>query len=485
MTAPLHSDERTTPRQAVVLIHGIGEQKPMATLRGFVESLGFGEYYNKPDRFSDGFELRRLTVPWTRSHRTVDFLEFYWAHHLQEGNLRQTMLWAAKLAARQPFWRHGPQLRLAMAVVQVAAVVLVGFAVYSAVAAILHDSVSDAFGAWRSAFATITFLVGLLAGGFIRNALADAPRYLTPAPANVEGRNAIRAEGLELLRKLHSSGDYQRIVVVGHSLGSVIALDLIRLLWDEMRHPDPLHPAPVVEADTIDVAASTLRMAPKDEAADAASTWQQAQYRLWRECRARGMPWLITDLVTLGSPLAHGSFLLDPGSWWGPAKGPTLLGRQHEREVPTCPPDETQGATFYLGRYQDPAYGRRDAKVAHHAAPFAVTRWSNLYFPVRGLHGDPVGGPLAEEFGPGIVDIAVRTHPTKARTMTGLFMRAHTRYWRPDEAAGRDKELERQVGGTTGTRAVAGQLRTVLMLDIDKARREYPPADPIADGWRP
>ena len=54
---------KARPRQAVVLIHGIGEQRPMATLRGFVHALlPKGEYYSKPDDISDSFERRRLKL---------------------------------------------------------------------------------------------------------------------------------------------------------------------------------------------------------------------------------------------------------------------------------------------------------------------------------------------------------------------------------------------------------------------------------------
>src|SRR5689334_22878119 len=63
------------PAQAVVIIHGIGEQRPMATLRSFVGALldrldqrGHrldrpGEnYYSKPDTISDSYELRRIKL---------------------------------------------------------------------------------------------------------------------------------------------------------------------------------------------------------------------------------------------------------------------------------------------------------------------------------------------------------------------------------------------------------------------------------------
>ena len=65
------SCERSSkPRQAVVLIHGIGEQRPMETLKGFVaaffpgDDFDFGDrsYYSKPDEVSDSYELRRFEV---------------------------------------------------------------------------------------------------------------------------------------------------------------------------------------------------------------------------------------------------------------------------------------------------------------------------------------------------------------------------------------------------------------------------------------
>jgi hypothetical protein len=53
--------DRRTPGQAVILIHGIGEQTPGSTIRSFVEGVLHGErYLSKPDRFSPTLELRRL-----------------------------------------------------------------------------------------------------------------------------------------------------------------------------------------------------------------------------------------------------------------------------------------------------------------------------------------------------------------------------------------------------------------------------------------
>ena len=48
-------------------------------------------------------------------------------------------------------------------------------------------------------------------------------------------------------------------------------------------------------------------------------------------------------------------------------------------------------------------------RVLHDAAPFAVVRWTNFWFPaVAGFLGDWFGGRLAPLFGNGIVDIPVK-----------------------------------------------------------------------------
>src|SRR4051812_4424535 len=65
-------------RQAVILIHGVGEQRPMETLRSFVDSTldspphqatpptqqkragTMPKFYSRPDFLADNLELRRL-----------------------------------------------------------------------------------------------------------------------------------------------------------------------------------------------------------------------------------------------------------------------------------------------------------------------------------------------------------------------------------------------------------------------------------------
>jgi hypothetical protein len=72
-------------RQAVVIIHGMGEQRPMDTLRSFVE--GIRQYLlktdesekntvirSKPDGISDIYETRRLSLSASRNRPITDFI---------------------------------------------------------------------------------------------------------------------------------------------------------------------------------------------------------------------------------------------------------------------------------------------------------------------------------------------------------------------------------------------------------------------------
>src|SRR6186713_2310699 len=93
------------PRQAVVLIHGIGEQRPTETLRGFVGAfLAPGSYHSKPDTLSDTYEMRRLklrkldsTDPRVQSLNAdwpeTDFYEYYWAHQMYGTTIAHIASW--------------------------------------------------------------------------------------------------------------------------------------------------------------------------------------------------------------------------------------------------------------------------------------------------------------------------------------------------------------------------------------------------------
>jgi hypothetical protein len=91
-------------RQAVVLIHGIGEQKPMSTVRGFVKAILADDdqkpaYWSTPDRMSQLFELRRLR---SRKRYATDFYEYYWAYNVQGTKLWDVGRWVGSLGRSHP-----------------------------------------------------------------------------------------------------------------------------------------------------------------------------------------------------------------------------------------------------------------------------------------------------------------------------------------------------------------------------------------------
>ena len=486
-----HPQQRSQPqRQAVVLIHGMGDQRPMDTLRAFMTGIGVHRFYSKPHRYSDNFELRRFSSHGSHPRPRTDFFEFYWAHHLPAGRVFATLRWlVVDILFRRPFWGHQPPLRRPIGVFQAAVMVLAVIALLAAMDW-LNIDVGVAEGTVRTlrrvlaAAAVVAMIVVLLAAGFLTRSLADARFYLSRSPGSLKARNEIRAEGLRLLHSLHDAGTYQRIVIVGHSLGSVIGLDLLRLAWDELRHPDPAladqpEAHPTTLAENFDALTDAL---PHDPGPEEMAEWQRGQHELWLESRNRGMRWLITDFITLGSPLAYADFLLSRSN-------ARFQERKQQREYPECPPIDDRGGVFYSRRYtredgwhtlgdQSP----RNALVAHHGAPFAVTRWSNAYFPVRWFFGDLVGGPLAPKFGRGVRDVAVRAESLRRFSRRDVFPWAHSQYWRLDAEAAAPSELQeevrpgrRELDARSGTQVAYRALRDFLRLNNQKAAKDYPP----------
>ena len=129
--------------------------------------------------------------------------------------------------------------------------------------------------------------------------------------------------------------------------------------------------------------------------------------------------WLVTDFVTLGAALKHAKFLM--------CRGDNRIGlekdfdrRVAEREFPTCPPAKDPPDGWLA--YTDPNSNR---KRLHHGGLFALTRWTNIYFPLQQVFwGDAIGGSLDEVFGSHIEDREVWTDSGRSN---GVF--THTKYW--------------------------------------------------------
>lgn len=427
LTAARFVVERTQqarrPRQAVVVIHGIGNQRPLSTVKALTHALDpEKERWSKPDQFSQSYELLRFQLERTRDRPRTDFFELYWADKVPGTKLGHTLAWARSILLRRPS-QVGPRLRplLYLLYLLVAAVIvtLVLLALALGVTG-LRDRFDVATGLAQAAIVgALVVLFMTVVNGFLISTLGDAARYLQAKPGNISVRQSIRQAGVDLLDRLHNDGSYHRIVVMGHSLGSVIAYDIVRLYWAQVyrRHDAPDRP----QQEKLAEYAQALETSAGQVVDVRAHQGQQRE--LWSEYRRLGLPWLITDLVTVGSPLSHAD-TLQAGS---PEDLQTLI---QELELPSCPPplssDGSSDRLTFRETYLADA-GIRSLKALVSAAPFAVTRWTNIYAPTRALVlGDPIGGPVSPLFGQGVFDRPVMV-PSWWRRWTPL---AHSSYWR-------------------------------------------------------
>jgi hypothetical protein len=418
---------RAAGKQAVLLIHGVGFQRPMRSLRGFVEAVWTrdptlrrpnvpAQVWSKPDTISESFELRRLTTAQNTHGVRTDFFEFYWAHLLAGTTLQQVFLWLRSLLWRNPLRIPRPLL-FAWTVVWLA---LLGIAALAVNLALPETDRYWHFSPLLSASLSVLLLPVLV--WILREFVGDAAVYLDSAPTNIQSRHQIRSAGVRLLNVLHRRG-YERIVIVGHSLGSVIGYDILRYAWAEM-HDQYVGEAP----QSIEVLQAAEHLAAH------ASQWTEADRSHWRELQRRyllemqtaGHVWRVTDFITLGSPLTYASYLM--------ALDQADFERQvQERELATDPPvlerhveRRVEDWRFsYDKTYTLASGGRLTRRVPHHAAVFAPVVWTNLYFPCIGVfRGDIAAGPVAPELGAGICDLKL---PNDIRG--GWLL--HTHYWLP------------------------------------------------------
>lgn len=113
------------PGQAVVIVHGMGEQRPMDTLRGFVQAVWshdpsrapfyahvadpadpagakINQSWITPDSRTNSYELRRITTPYDVDGRRTDFYELYWADVTQGTTRGRLAAWVTNLLWRSP-----------------------------------------------------------------------------------------------------------------------------------------------------------------------------------------------------------------------------------------------------------------------------------------------------------------------------------------------------------------------------------------------
>lgn len=417
------------PKQAVLLIHGIGNQRPMDSLRSFVEAVWTTDtnlhrdhpnatgVWSKPYPLSENFELRRLTTAENRAGIRTDFFELYWAHLMYGTRIRHVITWAKTLLFRRP-WTVPPHLRLAYWVL----LALVVFGLVMAYRVAVADRAGVLLPVWASLALTMVVVPAIV--GILSNIVGDAARYLHISPTNVQRRHEIRAAGVAVLKSLHEKG-YDRIIVVGHSLGTVIGYDILNYAWATFNTDVPKSGHPAYDALE---ALETLAAAAEDGKAMDTERIQKAQRCYFNELKANQVRWRVTDFVTLGSPLAHAEILLARDA-------ADLKPKFASRELPRCPPvlERAQKDKVILRKFSYPPAERH--RVPNHAAVFGPTRWTNLYFPSRFIvWGDLIGGKLRPIFGPGVLDTVVST----GRWFGFL---SHTLYWIPRRGRGSNQHV--------------------------------------------
>lgn len=461
-------------KTAVVIIHGVGEQRPMGTVSSFTRFFAGDFVRSKPDNESQLFELRRLStfvkdrtnvneMKLVREaiarlpeypHDTV-FYEFYWGFHYRDTKPSLVIRWVLrtlwKLLSTGQCWRLGRRVVsigaacVAVIIVFLTTVILIA----RGVSHLVRPSQDLWSGTWQVAVGMILPWFAMAIRPIFVGWIGDAARYFGKSADNPVERQEIRKAGIDLLKRLHKpdrNGNlvYDSIVLVGHSLGSVIAYDLITNYWVEVNRD--------IEIDENNTVLKEIEVLVGNKPAASAASWnvpkdtptgqeyQSAQNRLVDALgdivnqRGRKVKdvWRIRDLVTLGSPLTYARFLLADN-------GRELSDRQTQRELPTCPPTkdihpDKKGRRSFVFTF--PPITREDTVVPDQTAPFLLTRWTNLYFPQ-----DPIGGPLRPIFGWGILDLEVNIPANPGNIEKKRHMRhwlkwvgdhfggAHVRYW--------------------------------------------------------
>ncbi len=438
-------------RQAVVIVHGMGEQRPMDTVRDFARAVLSSktgakgsdaqepEFWSRPDGRTGSLELRRLTT--RKSERSeafpngarTDFYELYWADLTGGSTWSQFGGWIRYLLFRP--WSQVPRdVRGAW----MALWIVTALACAIGVASILPD---DVFPTWaRVALALAAAGLGALVHKMATASFGRVVRYTRADPANISARAAVRERGLRLLNELHAGAEYDRVVLVGHSLGSILAYDLINYLWTQRESARTLKPGGQELAAVREVHGAAAALREGDEASIA--RFRRAQARLRRLLAARqGDPdgaerWLISDFVTIGSPLTHAEFLLATNE-------ADLAERIGTREYPASPP--VREPLNRLGVWLAKKHGFLDKQARegelfvypkqgggwclHHASPFAVVRWTNIHDPARWIfQGDLVSGALRSKFGLCVKDVDLSALRGRSRAFS------HTQYWSLDTA---------------------------------------------------
>lgn len=408
-------------KNAVVLIHGIGQQKPMDSLRSFVKAIhnhlitsDISEknsiIRSKPDKISKDFETRILSLSSTRKRPITDFYEFYWAHNMEDNKLNHFSSWILKLLFISP--NKVPKRIIQIWKIIWSILFLVTIGIISSIFIFGIENIKLLFSSITILLSISAFILQILKRKFL-DVVGDAGRYLSPLPNNINARNKIRRNGIELLKTLHDkSQKYDRIIIIGHSLGSVIGYDLLRYLWGE--YHDQHEFKEIVNQKYLE---EINQLVFKKEFKNSVSSYQELQYKCFKESKANGFKWKISDFITIGSPLYSLDYLSNYNM--------KIKEKIEEKELVTNPPViESAENKFYFHRKYNIKNGFRSIKIPNYSALFAFTRWSNIFYQY-----DYIGGEMKRLFGDGIKDVEIK------RKRSFIIPSGHTNYWDMDESS--------------------------------------------------
>lgn len=519
-------------RQAVIFVHGQGEQRPMEAVRELARTTWLTDaslhdedhpahLWNTPDytpgpkrddsnndahKSSAPYELNRITSSSSKNSTRTDYYELYWAHLMTNTRVSHLWNWVVELSkSRVPTpYELVPVRRLFLWLADALVLVIAAYAAFSAISTFaavdqtpivsaifsaigfalvagalgilvccrwgsvavpfailatpliaIFNSNSAALGSvtWDVAMTFMNVIVILSAAAFatavavlwpvLLPVMGDSARYLRATPTNIANRQSIREEGVKLLSRLHAGDRYDRIIVVAHSLGSVIAYDVLATYWGMV--VDEIHGATNKSATVKDVKTSQsiidslkgVEAAARALETNGVDAFQNAQGAFSDALVEAGL-WRVTDFITVGSPLAYAPYLL--------SRSPSeFVRRVVERELSTCPPQLEDEPGYDAPKF---SYRRQGAEVGpNHGAVFAAVRWTNLHFSHNRndpRSGDIIGGPVdaapvraadgrAVRFGPGVKNVGpLDASRVLRRGKNGELHRqsfAHNSYW--------------------------------------------------------
>lgn len=252
--------EVTRPKRAVVVVHGIGDQKPYETLNLLASGLrlAYPQAFIDWDHVSDyplGSGAGRPNIPavrvfldTTRSPaRAIDAFEGYWADLTQERvPISSTLVWLIKAASRLrhkilynlPFGRRGEGFPWGV-LWAYAILAGIGVALVAGLLKIFDYWFGGAGGTFVNAGAVVYTALFLLALGLLLRGLKD---YVSDVEVYVAHRQdepgnvyVVKEEITQrVVAAIQAAQDlgYEEIAVVGHSLGTVVAYRAVNRMLD-------------------------------------------------------------------------------------------------------------------------------------------------------------------------------------------------------------------------------------------------------------